>query len=506
MEKYSVRPAGPIADGRDFKAEAEATLVGDVDLGDMLGVDYTPEQERKVVRKLDFALIPIMGLVYCMQYMDKVALSQATLLNLREDLDLQGQEYSWTSAIFYFGYFAWSWPSSYLLVRLPLGKYMGISVLVWGGILMCHAATKGFSGLMAARFFLGMGEAVIGPGFALSIGMFYKREEQPARQAAWFIGNGVSNLISGLIAYGIGNVNVTSISNWQLLFIILGAITAALSVLIFFIIPDKPQTAIFFTKTERAIAIQRTLSNKTGVNDTGLWRWDQAWLALRDPQTWFLFLYSISTNLCNGGITSFSGLIINGFGYGRVRSLLMQMPLGAAQLVFLVLTTTIATFIPNTRVLMMIFNTTVSLIGMALVWKLDESHAEGRVACLALSAVFAANTPLSLSLISSNVAGFTKRSLTGAFIFIGYCVGNIVAPQFFYEREEPGYHTGMTASVAGLAFGVFFLVLLLIYYAWENKRRDRVYGPPEQFTESEEVAQGLSNRTDLEIPSFRYVL
>jgi hypothetical protein len=46
---------------------------------------------------------------------------------------------------------------------------------------MCHAATKNFSGLMAARFFLGAGEAVIGPGFALSIGMFYTREEQPTR-------------------------------------------------------------------------------------------------------------------------------------------------------------------------------------------------------------------------------------------------------------------------------------------------------------------------------------
>jgi hypothetical protein len=69
-----------------------------------------------------------MGLVYMMQYMDKVALSQATLLNLREDLALKGQEYSWTSTIFYFGYFAWSWPSSYLMVRLPLAKYMGVSV------------------------------------------------------------------------------------------------------------------------------------------------------------------------------------------------------------------------------------------------------------------------------------------------------------------------------------------------------------------------------------------
>lgn len=46
---------------------------------------------------------------------------------------------------------------------------------------MCHAAAKNFGGLMAARFFLGVGEAAIAPGFALITGMYYKREEQPAR-------------------------------------------------------------------------------------------------------------------------------------------------------------------------------------------------------------------------------------------------------------------------------------------------------------------------------------
>lgn len=46
---------------------------------------------------------------------------------------------------------------------------------------MCHAASKNFGGLMTVRFFLGVGEAAIAPGFALITGMLYKREEQPAR-------------------------------------------------------------------------------------------------------------------------------------------------------------------------------------------------------------------------------------------------------------------------------------------------------------------------------------
>lgn len=41
--------------------------------------------------------------------------------------------------------------------RLPLGKYLSCAVCVWGGCVMCHAACTNWAGLMAARFFLGIG-------------------------------------------------------------------------------------------------------------------------------------------------------------------------------------------------------------------------------------------------------------------------------------------------------------------------------------------------------------
>lgn len=59
--------------------------------------------------------------------------------------------------------------------------------------------------------------------------------------------------------------------------------------------------------------------------------------------------------------------------------------------------------------------------------------------------------------------------------------------------------------MCGLVLGIGFLLVLLAYYIFENKRRDRVYGRPEDMAENEEFAQELSNKTDREIPSFRYV-
>lgn len=175
---------------------------------------------------------------------------------------------------------------------------------------------------MAARFFLGVGEAAIAPGFSLITGMFYKREEQPARyvvfttiaycdviltissQSAWFFGNCVATLIGGVVAWGIGNVHNDVVNSWQLLFLVLGAITAGIGIFLAVLLPDTPKNAIFLTESERAIAVQRTLKNKTGTMDTGDFKWNQVWLCLRDPQTWFLVLYTFCVNLANGGITS----------------------------------------------------------------------------------------------------------------------------------------------------------------------------------------------------------
>lgn len=123
-------------------------------------------------------------------------------------------------------------------------------------------------------------------------------------QSAWFFGNCVALLFGALIAYGIGNINTNAIEHWKLLFLIFGAITSAYGIVLLFLLPDSPATAIFLKPHERAIAVKRTLKNKTGVMDTGVFKWSHAAQALTDPQTWFLVLWSFTTNLANGGLTS----------------------------------------------------------------------------------------------------------------------------------------------------------------------------------------------------------
>lgn len=60
--------------------------------------------------------------------------------------------------------------------------------------------------------------------------------------------------------------------------------------------------------------------------------------------------------------------------------------------------------------------------------------------------------------------------------------------------------------MSGLILSLFFLICLYIYYNWENCRRDRAFGLPEQITVGAELQAELSNKTDREIKSFRYLL
>lgn len=57
---------------------------------------YTEEQQKRVLRKIDMRLMPLMFTSYMIQYMDKSVLPQAAIYGLLENINLNGQDYSWS--------------------------------------------------------------------------------------------------------------------------------------------------------------------------------------------------------------------------------------------------------------------------------------------------------------------------------------------------------------------------------------------------------------------------
>jgi hypothetical protein len=119
---------------------------------------------------------------------------------------------------------------------------------------------------------------------------------------------------------------------------------------------------------------------------------------------------------------------------------------------------------------------------------------------------------MSLTIISSNIAGTTKKQLTSAVLFTGYCVGNIIGPQTFRESEKPGYRSAYIAMLVGYTVKLGAVLVLYAYMWRENRRRDRESGGVGGIggltveEEREAVERGMLDVTELDNKGFRYIL
>lgn len=114
------------------------------------------------------------------------ALAYAAVLGMSDDLKLHGQQYPFLGSIFYFGYLLMGLPTAWMLTHLPIGKYVSILLILWGGCNCMMAACTTFAGAAIIRFFLGMLEAGILPACIVITAGWYRREEQPLRTALWY--------------------------------------------------------------------------------------------------------------------------------------------------------------------------------------------------------------------------------------------------------------------------------------------------------------------------------
>lgn len=146
------QPISKLAGGQDaalaFAAECPAVPIDEA-------------TDRRVRRKIDRNLLPWMCGLYLLQYLDKTTLSYASSMGITADTGMSAAQYSWTGSIFYIGYLALQYPHNRLMQRLPVARYVSVSVVVWGIILATTAGTSDFAGIMTVRFFLGALEGAV---------------------------------------------------------------------------------------------------------------------------------------------------------------------------------------------------------------------------------------------------------------------------------------------------------------------------------------------------------
>ncbi|QNP98394.1 YALIA101S12e00254g1_1 [Yarrowia lipolytica] len=480
----------------DDKADIE---IGETCITDLTELD--PATDKRLLRKIDLYICPVMMLVYAVQFMDKQTNSTASVMGLRQDLHMEGNDYSWSGTSFYLGYLAFEFPAVYLLQRLPLIRTLSSFIILWG-IVLCLHATPNYPGFIALRTILGMLESAVTPAFVIITSQWYKREEQFLRTSFWLGANGLGLIIGCLTAYGLAINHNLPIHGWKLVFIITGVITIAVGILILFHFPDEPSKAWFLTEEERKLVVIRVRGNQ-GSFGNKKFKKHQFVEALRDPRTWIYFLYCISSNIPNGGITNFSTILFSEtLGLGPIRGLLMQTPQGAVELGGCIIFGLLAQY-TQWRLFWSIVAQLIAAVAMCLLAFLPGNQSAG-LAGLYLLIIYPVGFICMLSSVASNTTGHTKKVTVNAIMLIGYCVGNIIGPQTFRADDAPQYVPAKVSMVVLFFIAVGLNTLLLFVNIVENRKRDKegtMNPSPQELAEIQ-----TSDMTDMENRYFRYAI
>ncbi|KAF4534204.1 MFS transporter [Lasiodiplodia theobromae] len=456
---------------------------------------YDPEEEKRLVRKIDYMILPYLAVCYAFFYIDKTTLSYAAIFGIREDLNLVGTQYNWLSSIFYFGFLAWAFPTNFMLQRFPVGKYLGFNIFLWGVLLMAQAGANNFTTLAVLRALSGAAEACADPAFMLITCMWYTRRQQPVRIGLWYTANGFGIALGGLLGYGIGQIR-GALPSWN-----------AWGIVMFIFLPDSPVTAPMLSQREKRLAVERLRENQTGVENKHFKAYQVA-EAFKDPKTYIFFVIGLIANTPNGGISNFGTIIIKGFGYSTLVTTLLQMPYGA--LIALSILSCVylndyyaAKLKRNTRCWFIILYLLPNIAGTFGLRYVPQEHHVGRLWCYYLTGPYNAAFVLILSITIGNTAGHTKKVVTNACLFLGYCAGNIAGPFFFKTEQQPTYPLGIWAMIVCHLLEVVLILILRTMLSLENKRRDRKFGEGTAAADLDATAFG--DLTDWENENFRYV-
>jgi sugar phosphate permease len=170
---------------------------------------------HRLLRKIDWRIMPIMWFIFGIQYLDKFLLNYAIIMGMPKDLKLEGEQLNNIASALWWAYLAWSPAVAFLLNKLPVGKWLGVNMVLWGVVISCTAAVKRYPHLMGLRILMGIFDAAIAPALMLISSQYYRKDEQAARFALWFSSIGTAIIIGGAVSYGFQGVHSTVLESWR---------------------------------------------------------------------------------------------------------------------------------------------------------------------------------------------------------------------------------------------------------------------------------------------------
>jgi D-galactonate transporter len=277
----------------------------------------TQEFEARTVRAIFVRLMPLLMGCYLLAYLDRINIGFAAV-TMNHELGLDAYHYGLGAGLFFWGYFFFEVPSNLMLERFGARRWIARIMVTWGLVSMGTAFIHGWVGFLVMRFILGIAEAGLFPGVILYLTYWFPTAYRARIIAAFMVAIPVSLAIGSPISTAILEMSgIAGLKGWQWLFLIEGAPTILLAVIVLMVLPDCPRDARWLADGQKQW-LEETLDKERKAvqasHGMSFWRTfiDRRVLALS-----FIYFANLTTNL---GLAFFLPQMIKEIGFSTFQS------------------------------------------------------------------------------------------------------------------------------------------------------------------------------------------
>jgi MFS family permease len=209
-------------------------------------------------------IIPAAILVYIFSFMDRTNISFAMAGGMNEALNMTAALSGLAAGIFFVGYVIPQIPAGHIAEHGNAKHFIGISILIWGGLSILCGMVRNPHELLIIRFLTGVAEGGVWPAMLVIISHWFPNEERGRANAFFIMNIAIASIITGPLSGWI-----IAHCGWRWVFIGEGALTLVLILVWYPLIANRPEEAKWLSAAERNWLIARLKAEQAGLTSGG---------------------------------------------------------------------------------------------------------------------------------------------------------------------------------------------------------------------------------------------
>jgi len=266
--------------------------------------------ERTTMRKIAWRIVPLLALMFFINFLDRTAMSFAGPNGFVRDLHLSAAQFGFAAGIFFLGYILLEIPSNLALHRFGARRWLSRIMVSWGLVSLLFTWVSSVPMLYALRLLLGIAEAGFFPGIILYLSFWAPARHRNFILALFYVAQPLTVVIGAPVAAALLEANgFAGLAGWRVMFLGVSLPAIGVGILAFFVLRDRPADADWLSPAEKAwLAAEFAREAPAGAGHGA-----HAGRALLDKRVWLLCLIYFGLIYGLYALTFFLPTIIGGF-------------------------------------------------------------------------------------------------------------------------------------------------------------------------------------------------